>query len=85
MSHTLPRIDRFCFRVHSSGWFVVIDESLLNSAARTSDNSNAAYRRVKHILGFSHSDCFKFLVGYELYVQGYVSAPEAAFFCSFLS
>jgi hypothetical protein len=86
MSHTLyNKNGNFCFRMRSSGWFIVIDEDTLNIACRVRSSSNSAYRRVKRLLDFSHSECYRFLTGYKLYVQGYASSSEAAFFCSFLS
>jgi hypothetical protein len=76
--------DRFCFRIHSNGWFIVIDEKTLNDASRVRSSSNRAYRTVKKMLGFSHSDCYRFLTGYKLYVTGQGASKEASYFCSFL-
>jgi len=81
--HSL-RNDRFCFRVHSHGWFIVIDEKTLNDACVVRSSSNRAYRKVKKILGLSHSECYQFLTGYRLYVQGQGASNEAAYFCTFL-
>lgn len=78
------RFGRFTFRIHSNGWFIVVDEKLLASAVRRADSSNPAYRRLKKLFSFSNSECFRFLVGYHLYATGGQNAPEAAFFCSFL-
>jgi len=81
----LPKQSRFLFRVVSNGWFISIDEELLNDAARVPDASNPAYRRVKKCLGFSNPEMFRFLKGYNLYVRGYTAFSDAAYFCSFLS
>jgi hypothetical protein len=78
------RNDRFCFRVHSNGWFIAIDEKTLNDAARVRSTSNRAYRSVKKLLGLSHRECYEFLTGYKLYVTGFASSKDAAYFCTFL-
>lgn len=72
------------YRFQVKGISIIVNERILNRASNIMDTSNPAYRMVKKVLGLSHRNCVKFLVGYRLFVQGYKASSDALYFCSLL-